>query len=399
MKTHYDLIVAGLGPAGASSAYSAAKSGLSVLALDKSKFPRMKPCGGGITAKGIKATEMDWLSCVEFQAHRVKLVYRNQYPLEFTSQTPLVYMVSRPTFDHFLLKQAERQGAVIQENEKIKSVRQDKEGVTVATERQTYTSNYLVGADGALGIVRRQILNVEDKKSLYIAAETESCPMERGIDTAEEEIYFHLGSVPSGYGWVFGKKIHQSVGVYGTMYKMKNPVHRYREFVNGYAKQIKGNYVPVRAHPVPVYQAKNNTVARGRILLAGDAAGLVDPLLGEGIYYALYSGRIAGEMIARHRNSREDIATLYQNRIDREIGQNLAIAEKLAKLICRFPALSFKLFREYPKLFSDFCRVLAGTQTYQGFVQELKSELLLKKPFLTRLLLGTNRLRVLLSNN
>lgn len=399
MKTHYDLIVAGLGPAGASSAYSAAKLGLSVLALDKSKFPRMKPCGGGITAKGVKATEMDWSSCVEFQAHRVKLVCRNQSPLEFVSQTPLIYMVSRPTFDHFLLKQAEKQGAAIKQNEKIKSVKQDKEGVTVVTERQTYSSNYLVGADGALGVVRRQILGTENKKSLYVAAETESCPMKRGVDTAGEEIYFHLGSVPSGYGWVFGKKIHQSVGVYGTTQKMKNPVSQYREFAEAYARQINGNYVPVRAHPVPVYQAKSNIVARGRILLAGDAAGLVDPLLGEGIYYALYSGRIAGESIAQNGNSGESIAEQYQNRINKEIGQNLAIAEKLAKLIYRFPALSFKLFREYPKLFSDFCRVLAGTQTYQGFVQEWRSELLLKKPFLTRLLLGTNRFHVLLSND
>jgi geranylgeranyl reductase family protein len=399
MKTHYDVIVAGLGPAGATAAYTLAKSGLSVLALDKAKFPRMKPCGGGITAKGIRATDIDWSSCVEFQAHRVKLVCRHQFPLKFVSATPLIYMVSRPTFDHFLVKQAEKQGVAIRQNERIKTVKQDQEKVTVVTEKQTYTSNYLVGGDGALGIVRRQILNEENKRNIYVAAETESCPMDRGVDTADEEIYFHLGSVPSGYGWVFGKRIHQSVGVYGTTRKMRNPVHRYREFVDGYAKQINGNSVPVRVHPVPVYTSKSHTVARGRVLLVGDAAGLVDPLLGEGIYYALYSGRIAGEIISQNRDSTHNIAELYQHRIDEEIGKELAIAEKLANLIYSFPSLSFKLFQAYPKIFSDFCRVLAGTQTYQGFTRELKEELLIRKPLLSRFLLGTNRFRVLLSND
>ena len=144
---------------------------------------------------------------------------------------------------------------------------------------------------------------------------------------------------------------------------------------------------------------KKQGVAKERVLLVGDAAGLVDPLLGEGIYYALYSGRCAGETIALHFKSKENIAYQYQTRIDQEIGQDLTIAEKLASLIYRFPSLRFRLFREYPEIFYQFCRVLAGTQNYRGFITQLQSDLLSKKPLFTRFILGTNRIPALLSTD
>jgi flavin-dependent dehydrogenase len=129
----YDAIVVGLGPAGATAAYELSKRGFNVLAFDKQKHPRYKPCGGGLTARIEKILEPDFKNVVEKTINKVNFTFQGTGDLLAESNRPLVYMVMRDTFDNFLVEKARAAGAEILEQEKVTHVEEGKDSVLVLT--------------------------------------------------------------------------------------------------------------------------------------------------------------------------------------------------------------------------------------------------------------------------
>lgn len=151
---HFDAIVIGAGPGGATAAFELAKAGVKTLLIEKQKLPRHKTCGGGLTYKVAKALPFDLSPVVERTITSFVLTYKMGHPQVVHSPNPLVYMVRRSEFDNLLTRKAVEAGTQLVDDTKVNNASVD-DRCTVSTSRGTYTSDFLIGADGATGITAR----------------------------------------------------------------------------------------------------------------------------------------------------------------------------------------------------------------------------------------------------
>ena len=153
----YDVVIVGMGPAGASAAAALSRGGLAVLGFDKDTHPRYKVCGGGLSARVAQLLDPAFQSVIEHTVNGVQFVYRGQDPVLIESSQPIAYMVMRDRFDHYLLQQAVHAGTEIRNGEGVIAVRQESDGVEIVTERDRYRAKIVIGADGANSLVARHL--------------------------------------------------------------------------------------------------------------------------------------------------------------------------------------------------------------------------------------------------
>src|SRR5215216_5396925 len=215
MKTnHFDAIVLGAGPAGATAAFELARAGVKTLLIEKQKLPRHKTCGGGLTHKVAAALAFDISSVVERTISSFVLTYKMQRPRLLHSPTPLVYMVRRSQFDNLLTAKAVDAGAELFDETTVNGILPDDHGVHIGTSRGRYDADFLIGADGALGMTARAVGLMGDRV-LLPAVEHE---VEVSADVAADwqgKMSLDLGTLRASYGWVFPKEDHFNVGVGG----------------------------------------------------------------------------------------------------------------------------------------------------------------------------------------
>ena len=211
-STTYDVVIVGLGPAGATAASALSRGGSRVLGFDKETHPRYKVCGGGLSARVAQLLDPGFHSVVEHAVNGVQFVYRGQDPIRIESSEPIAYMVMRDRFDQYLLQQARCAGTDIRTGEGVIAVRQESDGVTVVTERGRYRAKIVIGADGANSLVTRCLF---PHRSRYRAPALESeVPIEKdGHYPGPSTILVDVGAAHQGYGWIFPKQSCLSVGV------------------------------------------------------------------------------------------------------------------------------------------------------------------------------------------
>ncbi|NJD54570.1 MAG: geranylgeranyl reductase family protein [Candidatus Methanoperedens sp.] len=367
----YDIIVAGFGPAGSTAAYELSKKGFNVLAFDKQRHPRYKPCGGGLTAKIEKILEPDFKSVVERTIYKVNFTFRGTGDLRAVSQNPIVYTVMRDVFDNFLVEKARAAGSEIHEQEKVTHVEERKDNVLVMTEKNTHATELLIGADGVNGIVARSI-GLKPKKRTAVLIEGEVNVKEKAFNRVSNEILFDFGSVPYGYGWIFPKADHLSLGVGGLKEMIKNPKHYYSEFLSD--QYLLDDIESERkfGYTIPFFDGESKIIS-DRTMLTGDAAALVDPYLGEGIYYAIRSGQIAAEVAEGILNGNMTTA-IYQERIAQEIYPEFQYARKIGKVFYTFPKLGYELLKHHPEFYEQIFDVVRGDLSYEQLWGKMKSK-------------------------
>jgi geranylgeranyl reductase family protein len=295
MEPTYDLIIAGAGPAGASCARRAAELGLSVLAFEKVPFPRPKPCAAGLTSKALRWFGDELAPVIHDEVSVVRLVVSSGVEVVWDGGGVVVATTSRRELDQLLADRAAEVGARIEFGVRVESVETTETGASMLAGGHTHRARHLVAADGPEGVVRRAcgMPRVRLTGAIYIHA----FPDETGeLERYRGELVFDFTEHRRGYGWVFPKRDHLNVGVYGKGLgggSLRRSLRSLLESLGLSEWRTEGPF----AFPIPCSTGKEH-LSHGRVLFAGDAAGLADPITGEGISHAIASGRIAAESIA-----------------------------------------------------------------------------------------------------
>ena len=357
----HDVIVVGAGPAGATLAYELSRQGMDVLILEKERLPRYKACAGGITVKTAKLLGFDFSSVTRDTVRGAKVAYGSRRSFTKSYPQPLIHMVMRDEFDQLLIQRAREAGATLADNERVRQVEIAEKGVKVEAANHVFTAQIIAGADGARSVVAANVGLMRDI-DLGIGLEAEiSVPGQRLVQW-EGLMGLDLGHMRGGYGWVFPKKDHLSVGV-------GSPLSQARRLKSGYQAVLKSHGLNdcsatrIRSHWLPV-RRKGMAIQSGRCLLLGDAAGLVDPVTGEGIHNAVRSARIAAPVIEHYLRGGSANLKEYEVAVDRQIMPELRAARALARAFAWFPGLVFDAVESSDRLWNACCRLLRGEDTY-----------------------------------
>jgi geranylgeranyl reductase family protein len=372
-KLEHEVIIVGASVAGCRTALTLADRGIRVLLLDKAEFPRWKPCAGGITLKARPYIPDPLLDLVETTIRGAYLTYGNEFVTYLRSSGPVGWMVHRETFDEAHLELAGSKPTVdVMLGTSVREVLETPEHVLVTTESGEWRTKVLVGADGAKSVVSKALPGHEDRL-MGFAYEGEAT---LGDARLTDDTFFDFQRFPAGYGWVFPKKDHYSVG--GFVYGRGLPGMKgiYEDFCRETPLLRLADTYRSRGHPISLGGNLRPLNTR-RIALVGEAGDLVDPLTGEGIYYALRSGHLAGEAIAGFLRDDGALQT-YGDGVRGEIQKDLRLGRLLADRVYDHPRLAFHLLLRNSILCRLFAEIRAGTKTYQ----ELVSGALLNAPFL-----------------
>jgi geranylgeranyl reductase family protein len=345
-----DVLVVGAGPAGSATAMHLARAGASVLLVDKARFPRDKPCGGGLTGRALRHVPCDVEPVVERVVDRMVLRASYRTTLDRSAAAPLVAMTQRRRLDLHLAQQAARAGADFRDGTPVAELEPDDAGVSARVGSARVRASYLVGADGANGPVARAAgLGAGILRGVALEG---NAPWS-ALDEARyaSAAWVELGVVPGGYGWVFPKGDHANLGVGGWMEegpRLRDHLERLARAHGVDASEL----TEVRGHRLPMREL-GAPATRGRVLLVGDAAGLVDPLSGDGIYEAFVSAKLASTSILADR------PVEYEAQLSAALDRHAAASWKAKRAVERYPRACVWALRA-PGVFEAVCGLLRG---------------------------------------
>lgn len=359
-----DVIVAGAGPAGSAAARELARSGARVTLLESQALPRYKTCGGGLVGRVLRWVPPEVARVVERECFRAE-IHATDEPVTVSRDAPVVSMVMRDRLDHLLARAAAEAGGRLLAPCPVEEVTLRGDRLRVETPEGPMTARFLVVADGATGRLAKR-LGFEDGRHLVPAleAEVELDPEEAG--PLGRAARFDFGAVPHGYGWVFPKARHLSIGVLSMRrgsVGLPATLDRYYAHLGLRApgpdrEERHGYVIPVRPRKVPL--------ARDRALLVGDAAGLADPVTAEGISHAVRSGRLAARALLETELTPGRAEAYYRALVEEEIGTDLRRARRLAALLYGPTRLRDAIFRRFgQRLGEALADVFDGRRDYR----------------------------------
>jgi geranylgeranyl reductase family protein len=362
----YDAIVVGGGPAGAAAAFEIAAAGRAVLLLERDRFPRYKVCGGGLSTRLDRVIGTAYHETVEATTRGMEFVYDGADGFSVDADGPLAHFVMRERFDAWLADRAARAGADVRFGEPATEISEDTgASVRVRTAHAGYQAPCVVGADGAHSRVARRLNPGRSLRGIYgLEAEVPGA-------TAPQRATLEMGAVSGGYGWVFPKRQGVSVGVAGFLGADPRPKARFERMVS-LQPAVRNLGIPSAVgHPIPVYTPEF-CVATSRIGLVGDAARLVDPFFGEGIYFGILSGQQLGRTIAQQlRRGGPDLRE-YGRWVQTELVPELAVTGRLAAIAYAHPRLWYDAMRAHPDVVGWMYDVLRGNSSFQALWSRLK---------------------------
>lgn len=361
MKT---VAVLGGGPAGASAAERLARAGLKTLVFDE-KLAWEKPCGGGLTYKAY--TEYPYLldnDTPKRLVHETVIGVDKAGEAKMVLDHPLV-IYSRMDLNRMLLERAERAGAAL-EKTRILGIERRGAGWTLQTKHGAAEADFLIVATGA----RNSLRSVGTE---YGAADTMSA-LGYYVPAQQERIDLQFLDKLEGYIWVFPRAGHLSVGICGkgeSAQALRARLERYME-----ERGIPLKDAAFYSHMLPSLEAagwKRNRVDGEGWLAVGDAAGLVDPITGEGLFYAIRSGDLASRAVL------SGAPASYRDAVHLEFAADLEFAAMLARrvfvgkfLFRTVPQRMVQFMRRSPRFRALMQDLFAGTQPYS----ELRGRLL-----------------------
>jgi geranylgeranyl reductase family protein len=367
-KYSYDVIIIGSGPAGSAAAFFLAKSGVKTLVIEKEKLPRYKTCGGGIVGRVVNILPFDIDEVIETNCLQAE-VYDADSGCHFVSERPypIIRTTMRQNLDSFILSKAIEQGAVLKDKCEVSNYKINETGIEVQAGGDNLVSKFLIAADGAHGIVSKnlQANNCLIKlPALEYEVYTDTATLSRFMNKAR----FDYGIPANGYGWVFPKRDHLSIGVIAMTRTHVNLNKAYQKYL-----KLLGIDTVLRfekfGYTIP-FAKKKHLSSHKRILFAGDSAGLADPLTAEGISNAILSGRCAAESIVKADFNERTVTNLYHNAISDMILKEHGYAKLISSLVFTSPKIRSFLFRHYGQRMSEIMTdISSGKRKYSALLK------------------------------
>ncbi|HET6172156.1 MAG TPA: geranylgeranyl reductase family protein [Gaiellales bacterium] len=340
----FDVIVVGAGPAGSVTAHLLAGEGVRTLLVERARFPRDKPCGGGVTLRGARLLPFAIGPVVERQITTIGFRHADLGSFAHGGLAPVVLMTQRKRLDAFMAEQAALAGADLRDGLRVRTVELEEDGRPAVTfdDGSRAGGEVLIAADGANGICGRS-LQLGEGRIFAPALEANVAYDAVGAGVEQHVALLEMGYVPGGYGWLFPKGDHANVGVGG--WGSEGP--HLRDHLRRVCERHDiawSSLTEIRGHRLPM-RGPSTRVANGRALAVGDAAGLVDPLSGDGMYEAFSSAHVASACTRDLLEGRTTDLSAYPERLDAALGRHTSLAWIAKAAIERAPGLALRVAR------------------------------------------------------
>ncbi|WP_442816876.1 geranylgeranyl reductase family protein [Streptomyces sp. NBC_01445] len=373
----WDVVVVGAGPAGASAAYAAAVAGRSVLLLEKAELPRYKTCGGGIIGPSRDALPPGFELPFRDRIDAVTFSLDGKFTRTRRSRHMLFGLVNRADFDHQLVEHAEKAGAELRTGTTVSRVEQHGSAVpdrrTVAVilqDGEAILARAVVGADGSASRIGAHVGVKLDQVDLGLEAEI---PVPETVaEDWKGRVLIDWGPMPGSYGWVFPKGDTLTVGVISARGEGAATKRYLEDFI---ARLGLAGFEPsVSSGHLTRCRADDSPLSRGRVLVCGDAAGLLEPWTREGISFALRSGRLAGEWAVRVSEAHDAVdarrqALNYAFAVKAGLGVEMSVGRRMLTVFERRPGVLHAAITGFRPAWKAFARITRGSTTLGEIVR------------------------------
>ncbi|WP_320779904.1 geranylgeranyl reductase family protein [Streptomyces sp. CRN 30] len=366
----WDVIVVGAGPAGATAARVAAAQGCETLLLERASIPRYKTCGGGLVGASLAALPPGLPLKVHDTAGRFTFALNGTKTRTLTCSSPVCAMVYRSELDAALTEVAAAAGAEVRDGTALTALEERDGTVTVRTNSgDTLRARAVVGADGSASRVARYVGVECAQVDLALEAEVPVDP--RTAERWRGRVLMEWGPLPGSFGWVFPKG---EVCTAGVVAARGNPVA-----LRAYKEDFLARHGLLGPRPLhdtghlTRCRRPDSPLSRGRVLVAGDAAALVDHWSREGISYALRSGDLAGRaaalvVAAGDEAEANAAAAHYGRQVDDVLGAEMRASGSLMRLFTRRPGLVHTALTRLPPAWRRLDAYIAGRTSVAGIM-------------------------------
>ncbi|HET6856345.1 MAG TPA: geranylgeranyl reductase family protein [Streptomyces sp.] len=373
----WDVVVVGAGPAGASAAYAAGVAGRRVLLLEKASLPRYKTCGGGIIGPSRDALPPGFELPFRDRVHAVTFSLDGKLTRTRRSKQMLFGLINRPEFDAGLVAEAQKVGAVLRTGATVARVEQhgaavpDRRTVAVVlSDGETVLARAVVGADGSASRIGAHVGVKLDQVDLGLEAEI-PVPATVAEDWAGR-VLIDWGPIPGSYGWVFPKGETLTVGVISERGEGAETKRYLEDFI---ARLGLAGFEPaLSSGHLTRCRSDDSPLSRGRVLVCGDAAGLLEPWTREGISFALRSGRLAGEWAIRIAETQDAVdarrqALNYAFAIKAGLGVEMGVGRRMRTLFEKRPGMLHAALTGFRPAWKAFAGIARGSTTMAEMVR------------------------------
>jgi len=374
----WDVAIIGGGPAGLAAAHAAATGGARTVVLERAEHPRYKTCGGGLigTSLAVAGGRITVPARDQIRAVTVTLDGRRAFTRE--DGEPLLAMVAREEFDDALRHAAEAAGATVRQRCPVRAITEDGAHACARLADGTgVRARVLVGADGSSGVSARHVGVRYEQVDLGLELEIPVPPPVAG--QWRGRVLLDWGPIPGSYGWVFPKGDRLTVGVIAS----RGQGERTRSYLRDFTARLGlAGFGPDRdSGHLTRCRSDGSPVRSGRVLVVGDAAGLLEPWTREGISFALRSGALAGSAAAQAAASADagqlDRALAsYGPALEQELIPEMAAGRRLLAAFSRHPG-AFHTGLATAKGWRIFARFCRSEATWQALVAHRQARMAL----------------------
>ncbi|GID30149.1 hyaluronate lyase [Paractinoplanes brasiliensis] len=312
-----------------SAARAAAAAGARTIVLERAEHPRYKTCGGGLIGTSLAYASAH--IAVPARDRITSLTFTRDGGRSFTrhaSGRPFLTLVRRDDFDHAWCVAAVEAGATVRQNAQVRGIDQTDTYATVTLAGgEQITAGVVIGADGSAGITSRYVGVTFEQQDLGLEVELAATEADR--DEWRGRVLLDWGSFPGSYGWVFPKDDELTVGVIMA----KGHGAETKQYLTDFVRRLglDDRRVVRDSGHLTRCRRSDSPLRRGRVVVTGDAAGLLEPWTREGISYALRSGDWAGA-------SFQDLPS-YERRVAAELAPEMAAGRRLLGGFSRLPGV------------------------------------------------------------